>query len=139
MGGVWFLNGEALLWRSPFPEQVQSRLVSQKNPTGKVTNSDLELLGTMAHHHVLEESGYPMAGESTHTFSDNTPAVAWQNKGSATTTNVTADPLHHSALHQRATGHVPAYERLRGVRNVMADDASQLWNHNDANILLYFN
>jgi hypothetical protein len=68
MGGVWFIDSEALLWRSPFPEQVQSQLVSQKNPTGKVTNSDLELLGTMAHHHVLEESGYPMAGESTHTL-----------------------------------------------------------------------
>jgi hypothetical protein len=121
MGGVWFVNGKALLWQAPFPVDVQEQLVSYKNSTSKITNSDLELLGTIAHHHVLEEAGYPMAGESTHTFSNNTPAVAWQTKESATTSKATANLLRHSAFHQRATGHVPAYEHLAGVRNIMAD------------------
>jgi hypothetical protein len=139
MGGVWFIDGKALLWRTPFPAAVQNQLVSYNNPTATITNSDLELLGTIAHHHILEEAGYPMAGESTHTFSDNTPALAWQTKGSATTTKVTADLLRHSALHQQATGHVPAYEHLAGVKNVMADDASRLGQLDDTHLLSHFN
>jgi hypothetical protein len=41
-------------------------LVSTCNPNGSITNSDLELAATIAQHHILEEAGYPMAGESTH-------------------------------------------------------------------------
>jgi hypothetical protein len=139
MGGVWFIDEEAIVWRAPFPPAVQNKLVSYDNPTGTVTNSDLELAATIAHHHVLECTGLPTAGESTHTFCDNTPTVAWQTKGSATTTAVTADLLRHSALHQRKLGHVPRYEYLEGVRNVMADDASRLWKLTDAQLLTYFN
>jgi hypothetical protein len=139
MGGVWFIEDEAIVWRAPFPDEVKRKLVSFNNPTGTVTNSDLELTATIAHHHVLEATGLPTAGESTHTFCDNTPAVAWQTKGSATTTAVTADLLRHGALHQRKLGHVPKYEYLEGVRNVMADDASRLWKLSDDEILTYFN
>jgi hypothetical protein len=28
MGGVLFIDGKAILWRSPFPERVQEKLVS---------------------------------------------------------------------------------------------------------------
>jgi hypothetical protein len=139
MGVAWFIDGKAFLWRTPFPQQVQEELVSTNNPTGKITNSDLELLGTITHYHVLKEADYPMAGESTHTFSDKTPADAWQNKGSATTTKVTANLLRHSALHQRATGNVPAYVHLSGVRNIMADNASHLWHMDDTHLLARFN
>jgi hypothetical protein len=34
MGGVWFIDGEALLWQTPFPLEVQEKLVSYKNPAG---------------------------------------------------------------------------------------------------------
>jgi hypothetical protein len=93
MGGVWFINDEALLWREPFSTTVQAKLVSTRNPTGTITNLDLELAATIAQHHILEETGYPMAGESSHNFCDNTPAVAWQTKGSTSTTQVTANLL----------------------------------------------
>jgi hypothetical protein len=139
MGGVCFVDQEAILWREPFSLEVQQKLVSTKNPTGTLTNSDLELAATIAQHHILEEAGYPMAGESTHNFCNNTPAVAWQTKGSTSTTQVTADLLRHAALHQRDTGHVQRFEHLAGERNVMADDASRLWTKTDANLLLYFN
>jgi hypothetical protein len=139
MGGVWFVGDEALLWRAPFPPEVQLKLVSTRNPRGTVTNSDLELAATIAQHHILDETGYPLQGESTHTFCDNTPAVAWQTKGSTSTTHVTADLLRHAALHQRDTGHVQRFEHLAGERNVMADDASRLWSKDDTNILAYFN
>jgi hypothetical protein len=62
---TWLVSG--LLMARPFPKSVQEQLLSYKNLTGKITNSDLELLGTIAHHHVLEEAGYSMASKSTHT------------------------------------------------------------------------
>jgi hypothetical protein len=133
MGGVWFIEEEALVWRAPFPEAVQKRLVSFENPTGTVTNSDLELVATITHHHVLEAAGLPTAGRVL------TPSVAWQTEGSTTTTAVTADLLRHGALHQRKLGHVPRYEYLKGVRNVMANDASRLWTLSDKKFLTYFN
>jgi hypothetical protein len=139
MGGVWFIDNEAIVWRAPFPSTVQERLVSYDNPKGTVTSSDLELVATIAHHHVLEVTGLPTAGESTHTFCDNTPTVAWQTKGSTTTTAVTADLLRHGALYQQKIGHVPRYEYLEGIRNVMADNASHLWKLSDENFLTYFN
>jgi hypothetical protein len=100
MGGIWFVNNDATLWRAPFPERVQEKLVSFQNLSVTVTNSNLDLAATIAHQHLLEEAGFPMAGETSHTFSDNTPMVAWQNKGSATKSKVTADLLQHGALHQ---------------------------------------
>jgi hypothetical protein len=138
MGGIWFVDGKAILWRVRFPPEIQASLVSTTNLTGTITNSDLELAATIAQHHVLVEAGYSTAGESTHNFCDNTPAVAWQTKGSTTTTPVTADLLRHAALQQRQTGHVQRFEHLAGIRNSMADDASRLWHHTDTNRLSYF-
>ena len=43
MGGVLFTEGEApIMWRAQFPEDIQERIVSSDNPTGDLTNSDLE-------------------------------------------------------------------------------------------------
>jgi len=48
MGGVFFTSDSAAyLWRHPFPQEVQSRLVSAAHPTGTVTNSDLEHAGLL--------------------------------------------------------------------------------------------
>ena len=58
MGGVYYdSTGQGYLWREPFPAEVQAWLVSADNPTGDITNSDLEQAGLlaqtslMAHHH----------------------------------------------------------------------------------------
>ena len=100
MGGVWFppltnvplaitphqsnLLQQPCLWQSPFPPSVQDDLVSFKNPTGSITNSDLELARTIASDDILA-SAVPIAHISTCGLCDNTPAVSWQTKGSTTT------------------------------------------------------
>ena len=53
MGGVAFIplpDGtiRLILWRERFPASVQAALVSDKNPHGTITNSDLELAGSVA-------------------------------------------------------------------------------------------
>jgi hypothetical protein len=66
MGGVWFPDeGAPLLWRHPFPLAVREQIVSYDNPTGRLTNSDLELAGTVVHQAILGNHA-KVAGETAH-------------------------------------------------------------------------
>ena len=48
MGGVFFDHtSQGFVWRQPFPQEVQDRLVSTTNPEGTITNSDLEHAGLL--------------------------------------------------------------------------------------------
>ena len=50
MGGVFFdVDGTPCVWRTPFPPEVQQRLVTVENPEGDITNSDLEQAGVICH------------------------------------------------------------------------------------------
>jgi hypothetical protein len=50
-GRVWFTDeDEPLVWREPFPPNVQADVVSFDNLKGTVTNLDLELAGTGRQH-----------------------------------------------------------------------------------------
>eukprot|EP00978_Attheya_sp_CCMP212_P041850 scaffold245372_cov41-Attheya_sp.AAC.1 len=46
---------QPILWRAQFPKHIQHGLVSFTNPKGRVTNSDLELAGSIAHNDVLAQ------------------------------------------------------------------------------------
>ena len=70
------------MWRFRFPEDIQANLVSQENPHGKVTNSDLEHAGLLAQVSLMV---------TTHDFhyatlanaSDNTPSDSRVSHGAA--------------------------------------------------------
>ena len=56
MGGVWFPSNNPYyphhppyVWRTPFPPQIQCELITTTNPSGTITNSNLELLGAITH------------------------------------------------------------------------------------------
>ena len=154
MGGVWFNVPEQLplaihprpadrlshpiLWRSRFPPSVQQQLVSEHNLTGSITNSDLELAGTVGQDAVLATS-VPVQHVTSCTFTDNTPTVAWRYKGSVTTTGPAAYLLRLSALHRRHHRYKPETHFLAGNLNSMADDCSRLWQLNDSQLISYFN
>ena len=105
MGGVWFPPGKPMpnalqptiarrlqspcLWRFPFPNSIQSQLVSTSLPKGPITNSDLELAGSVAHDDVLA-STVDVTHLTTCGLNDNTPTVSWRQKGSTTTTGPAA-------------------------------------------------
>ena len=89
MGAIWLPSAQHPLhppyvWRAPFPSSVQQALVSTDNPSGSITNSDLELAGTIAHEATLA-AVHDLRHCTIATFSDNTTAVAWGNKASTTT------------------------------------------------------
>ena len=138
-GGVWFTdNGEAIVWREPYTPEVRQEVVSESNPTGKLTNSDLELEGTFLHHFVLGKTA-KVEGETTYTGCDNTPAVAWRTKGSSTSRQARARILRLAAGLQREQRAHHRIGHLSGTDNQMADDASRLWNLSDTEFVTYFN
>jgi hypothetical protein len=68
---------DPILWRCPFPPAIASRLVSSDNPTGNITNSELELAGSVAHMDVLSQQ-YDVQKKTVHNSSDNFATVWWQ-------------------------------------------------------------
>ena len=115
-----------ILWHLPFPPYIQDALVSWDNPTGSVTNSDLELTASIAHQDVLINT-FDLQERTIHTGSDNTPMVFWQSKGSTTTTKAPARLLWLQALHQQHHHYCPQFSHIPGPVNTMVDDASCLW------------
>jgi hypothetical protein len=143
MGGVHFVpmpDGSIapLLWRAQFPRSVQNRLVMYANPAGTITNSDLELSVSIAHHDVLARE-VDVREATILNFSDNTPTVYWQRKGSVSSAGPTARLLRIQALHQRRHRYVPTFDYLPGPENVMSEDCSRRWDLTDAQLLHHFN
>ena len=141
MGRVFFTPGNdhnpLCLWRAPFPDNIVNDVVSWENPKGSITNSDLELAGTVAGMDVAAHS-YDLRERTQHVLTDNTPALAWQTKGSTTTTGPAAYLLRLCALHQRFHRYVSLFDHIPGRDNQMADDCSRLWHLSDAQLLSHF-
>jgi len=138
MGGVWFVDGAPpLLWRAPFPPHIQARLVSDHNPRGDLSNSDLELAGVVAHQDILAQS--VNARERTFALlNDNSPAVSRASKGSISSRDSAAYLLRLSSLHQRHHRYCLRYDHIASAGNAMADDTSRLWNLTDTQLLAHF-
>ena len=68
-------TGQGHVWRCPFPEHIQKRLVSADNPKGDITNSDLEHAGILAQVSLISEEFDPTHA-TLKTGSGNTPAVS---------------------------------------------------------------
>ena len=97
MGGVHFIltatgDIQPVLWRARFPARVSGSLLSFDNPKGDVTNSDLELAGSIAHLNILAQCA-DVQERTIHNLCDNTAAVFWQRKGATTTTGPPAHLL----------------------------------------------
>ena len=127
-GGVWIdpsKDGRNYVWRLPWPDDIQTDLVSFDNLQGRITNSDLELAAL-----VLQESTLPFicpspAWRAPFTGSDNTPTVAWSFQESLTINLVVAYLFRIWALVNRQFCINPSVFYHPGHLNTMADDASR--------------
>ena len=57
-GGTWLSGSKhinPIVWRLPWPADIEARLVSDSNPNGDLTNSDLEMAAHLLHWLVLEQ------------------------------------------------------------------------------------
>jgi hypothetical protein len=129
-GGVWFLLTDEMppsVWREEFPHNIAADVISDDNPAGGITNSDLELAAAVLAIGVILESAPTMKHAPLGTLCDNTPTVSWVEKMASKANTPTAEWLlrglafmlhcHHAG--RLTTVHVP------GMENVMADIASR--------------
>ena len=137
MGGVIFGSDTPLVWRSRFPTHVQDEVVSFDNPAGAVTNSDLELAGTIAQE-ATAASIFDVKHSTIHTFCNNTPAIAWRRKGARSTLNCGADLLAVASRLHRSHAFLPTLQHIAGEKNQMADDASCCWDLSNSDFLSHF-
>ena len=141
MGGVWLppspddpSHHPPIVWRHPFPTQVQKRIVSTSHPLGDITNSDLELAGTIAHEWILANTT-DVTESTISTGCDNTAAVSWRTKGSTTTSGPAAYLLRLASLQQRQYRYRSEVFYLPGDANVLADIASRRFDLTDTALL----
>ena len=143
MGGCWLsaVNGSTItpyLWRAPFPPEITADLVSDDNPDGSITNSDLELAGQIGHLDTFVQQ-YDAAGRTLVPLGDNIPNIAWSHKGSITTIGATNYLLRLNSIHQRHFRYLSKADYISGLANRMADDCSRLWHLSDQDLLTHFN
>ena len=139
MGGVFFdSRNQGDVWRVPFPEDIQAALVSEENPTGSVTNSDLEQAAILMQLEMVAlQKGATYA--TIHTFSDNTPTIARFRKGAISSDRAPAYLCRLASLHQRVHRYCSIVSFINGPENVMADDASRLQHLPHPTFLSHFN
>ena len=147
-GGVWFPAqsiqarrghlSPPLLWRYQWPRHIADRLITDKNPHGTITISDLELAGGLLHLDVLCQH-YDARERTILSKTDNLATLYWQRKGSATSDKVPPHLLRLFGIHQRLHRYVPRHDYIPGGSNPLADDASRLFHLNDHDFLTHFN
>jgi hypothetical protein len=138
MGGFWITPNTNMLWRTPLSPNIRQKIITQHNPNGTITNSNLELAAMVI--------GSALAAQNRHRpyhnillASDNTPSVAWATKGSTTSKSTNAFLLHNLAR-QRKTWQfdiVPCF--TPGSSNIIADACSRLFHLADCDFLHYMN
>ena len=80
VGGVHFVPTDTtaipLLWRQQFLDWIRQDLSSFANPLGPITNSNLELAGSIAQNDILAQA-VNVLEKTTHILYDNTAVVYW--------------------------------------------------------------
>ena len=126
-GGVWFSTESCYpptVWRLEWPPDVWILLVSDRNPKGSITNSDLEMAAILIQWLVLEHITITMH-RSALARSDNTPACSWATKMSPKS-RISARLVRALALRQRICQAAPMYTiHVAGKANDIADIPSR--------------
>ena len=138
MGGIFYdADGQGYVWRHPFSRLVQDRLVSADNPSGTITNSDLEHAGVLAQTSLIAHT-FDVRYATISTGTDNTPAVSRIRKGAVSSAGAAAHLCNYACQHQRLHRYCQLGYYIPGPANNMADDASRLQHLTDEAFLSHF-
>ncbi len=129
-GGVWFSLTDhmpPLIWREGFPPDISSNVVTDTNPHGGITNSDLELAAEVLAIGVILEQAPNVKHAPLGTLCDNMPTVSWVDRMASKAKTPTAGRLLHRLalmLHYKEAGRLTTIH-VPGTDNVLADIASR--------------
>ena len=122
------------VWRLQWPWDITAAIVSESNPLGALTNSDLEMAVVELHLGVLEVVAPTLRHKHIFVHCDNTPSVAWVAKMATKTATLHAALrlIRGLALRQRMLETTPvSINHVKGTDNALADIALRLITHLD--------
>ncbi len=95
-GGIWFpspaltprgnytyINTAPLAWRFQWPQDIVKQLITDSNPQGTITNSDLELAGGLLHLDAITHC-FDVRKRTILSKGDNLSTTFWERKGIVT-------------------------------------------------------
>ena len=91
--------GTGLVWRHPWPPDITSTLISDRNPDRTLTNSNLELSSLVLYKINLLDVCPEAKMAAPCSRLDNTPTVSWSTWETSTTNPVVADLRRIRAIH----------------------------------------
>jgi hypothetical protein len=129
IGGFWvptkFNNRPPIVFRAPFPAAIQRRLITTDNPSGDLTNSDLELAALVLATAMRAHTTTLCPAASLWCGSDNVAAVSWARRGSTSTTGASAHLLRWMAQLSRRYNLSLTPLFVSGATNSLADFRSR--------------
>ena len=128
-------SGQDLVWRRPWPADIIANLVSAMNREGTIKNSNLELAALVLHEATLLAAvpGARLAAPRSGSY--NTLTISWSTKEASMINPVVTEILRISALHLRKFFINPSVFYHPGIKNIMADNASCLFEISDTSPL----
>lgn len=147
-GGVWFIPDHIplckgfkrgpVVWQYKWPTDITARLITESNPHGSITSSDLKLAGGLLHLDALVRF-CDVRERTILSKTDNLATLYWQRKGSTTTDKCPAHLLRLFGLHQRYHRYIPCHDYLSGPSNPIADASSWLFTLANKQFLSFLN
>ena len=133
VGGVIIGEKDACtptLFRYEWPQDIRDRLVSEDNPAGDITNSDLEMAGLLLLFVIMEEVCGDLQDKHVALYSDNSPTVSWVRRLAARSP-IAAQLVRALALRLKCAGASPLTPlHIAGSKNAMTDIPSRSFGSN---------
>jgi hypothetical protein len=85
-----------------WPDNVTKAIVSQSNPAGTITNSDLKMAGLLMLFVIMEHVCKPLVKKCVVHFSNNSPTIGWVERLASRQSIITAHLIQALALWLKA-------------------------------------
>jgi hypothetical protein len=148
-GGVVLGENSActpVVFRWEWPEDIKQDIKTFSNPSGRLSNSDLEMAGLVILWLVIEGVCVDLREKRVTLFSDNSSTVGWVTRLASKRSVVAEQLIQVLALRLKSTHTCPQTPlHIEGIRNKIADIPSRLFGSNpttcnsDADLLTLFN
>ena len=129
VGGIIIGENKAAsptVFRLQWPPDITTAIVSDANPDGSITNSDLEMAGLLLLWLVMEEVCPSLEGAHIALFSDNSPTVHWVQRMASKQSTIAMQLIRALALRLQLTQASPLTPlHISGIHNAMTDIPSR--------------